>query len=307
MVKKSVFALGWRPLGSSERRWQVRDCVDVAEAARLVAALVRFDGGGRWRVYDMVTVPTEGGSVKLVRRSVVAGRCRPSGRSGDPSAGFRRGSRPVRSLRSRRRLLVARVSVYRVGAVGADPVHVFGGEAHDFDLRHAAWLGWLPLDVVAFAGPGVALAGDTWLTVPLGRSEGPRHVVAGDFVTAQDAAGELIARGECGLTAYTNSPGDVSSDGPLWASSVAVLVADDVAVYVDRLRSAHAALAECVDGAEQERAVLDACQSGPSDDSPVLRRCGRAVRDLQEQQSRLHGLLEAVVRIGVFDPAVALR
>ena len=72
MAKKSVFALGWRPLGSSERRWQVRDCVDVAEAARLVAALARFDGGGRWRVYDMVTVPTEGGSVKLVRRSVVA-------------------------------------------------------------------------------------------------------------------------------------------------------------------------------------------------------------------------------------------
>ena len=72
MVKKSVFALGWRPLGSRERCWQVRECVDVAEAARLVAALARFDGGGRWRVYDMVTVPAEGGSVKLVRRSVVA-------------------------------------------------------------------------------------------------------------------------------------------------------------------------------------------------------------------------------------------
>ena len=72
MVKKSVFSLGWRPLGSPERRWQVRDCVDVAEAARLAAALARFDGGGRWRVYDMVTVPTEGGSVKLVRRDVVA-------------------------------------------------------------------------------------------------------------------------------------------------------------------------------------------------------------------------------------------
>ena len=72
MVKKSVFSLGWRPLGSRERRWQVRDCVDVAEAARLAAALARFDGGGRWRVYDMVTVPTERCSVKLVRRSVVA-------------------------------------------------------------------------------------------------------------------------------------------------------------------------------------------------------------------------------------------
>ena len=73
MVKNSVFALGWRPIGSSKRRWQLQVCVDVAEAARLVAALARFDGGGRWRVYDMVTVRAEaGGSVKLVRRGVVA-------------------------------------------------------------------------------------------------------------------------------------------------------------------------------------------------------------------------------------------
>ena len=133
--------------------------------------------------------------------------------------------------------------------LGADPVHVFGGEAHDFDLRHAVWLGRLPLDLVEFAGPGVALARDSWLTAPSGRSASvPEPVVAGDLVTAQDAAGELIARGECGLTAYTNSSGDVSSDGPLWASSVAVLVADDLAVSVDRLRNAHAVLAECVDG-----------------------------------------------------------
>ena len=65
MVKNSVFALGWRPIGSSKRYWQLQVCVDVAEAARLVAALARFDGGGRWRVYDMVTVRAEaGGSVK---------------------------------------------------------------------------------------------------------------------------------------------------------------------------------------------------------------------------------------------------
>ena len=72
MVNNSVFALGWRPIGSSKRRWQLRDCVDVAEAAGLVAGLARFDGGGRWRVYDMVTVPAGAGAVKLVRRSVVA-------------------------------------------------------------------------------------------------------------------------------------------------------------------------------------------------------------------------------------------
>lgn len=66
----------------------------------------------------------------------------------------------MRSSSSSWRLPVGPVSVYRVGAVGAGPVHVFGREAHDFDLRHAAWLGWLPLELVEFAGPGVALAGD---------------------------------------------------------------------------------------------------------------------------------------------------
>ena len=72
MVKRFPFALGWRPIGSSKRRWQLQDCVDVAEAARLAAGLAKFDGGGRWRVYDMVTVPAEGGSVELVRRRVFA-------------------------------------------------------------------------------------------------------------------------------------------------------------------------------------------------------------------------------------------
>ena len=72
MAERSVFALGWRPIGSSKRRWQLQDCVDVAEAASLAAGLARFDGGGRWRVYDMATVPAEGGSVKLVRQDLVA-------------------------------------------------------------------------------------------------------------------------------------------------------------------------------------------------------------------------------------------
>ena len=72
MAKRAVFTLGWRPIGSRKRRWQLQDCVDVDEAARLAAGLARFDGGGRWRVYDMVAVPAEGGSVKLERRDVVA-------------------------------------------------------------------------------------------------------------------------------------------------------------------------------------------------------------------------------------------
>ena len=72
MVSRSVFVLGWRPIGSSRRRWQLHYCVDVAEATRLAAGLARSDGGGRWRVYDMVTVPAGGGSVALARRQVVA-------------------------------------------------------------------------------------------------------------------------------------------------------------------------------------------------------------------------------------------
>ena len=72
MARKSVFALGWRPIGSSKGRWQLQDCVDVVQAARLAPGLARFDGGGRWRVYAMATVPADGGSVKLVRRNVVA-------------------------------------------------------------------------------------------------------------------------------------------------------------------------------------------------------------------------------------------
>ena len=199
------------------------------------------------------------------------------------------------------------VSVYRVGAVGGDPSYVFGGEARDSDLRDAAWLGWLPLTLVEFAGPGVAVAGDAWLTTPSGGSDLDRAAVAGDVVTAHDAAGELIARRDRGLSAFTDYLRDVSSDGPMWASSVAVLVADDLAAHVGRLRTAHAAWAECVDGVEQERAVLDACQSSPSADSPGQRRCGRAVRDLHHEQRRLHLLLEAAVRIRVFDPAVHCR
>ena len=198
------------------------------------------------------------------------------------------------------------VSVYRVGAVGADPSYFFGGEARDSDLRHAAWLGWLPLTLVEFAGPGVAVTGDTWLTAA-GRPERPCRPVAGDVVSALDAAGELIARRDSGLTVFTNCSGDVVSDGPVWASSLAVLVADDLAAHVDRLRTAYFAVVETLDGVEQERAALDACQSSPAADSPVRRRYGRAVRDLQEEQLRLHVLLEAAVRIGVFDAAGARR
>ena len=68
----AIYTLGWRPIGSSRRSWQLQNCGGVPEAARLAAGLADFDGGGRWRVYGMVLVPAGRGPVKLVRNSVVA-------------------------------------------------------------------------------------------------------------------------------------------------------------------------------------------------------------------------------------------
>ena len=72
MVEKHLFVLGWRPIGSGKRRWQVQPCVDVADAARLVEGLTRGDGGGRWRVYGTESVVGRGGSVRVERRNVLA-------------------------------------------------------------------------------------------------------------------------------------------------------------------------------------------------------------------------------------------
>ena len=95
----------------------------------------------------------------------------------------------------------------------------------DSDLSHAVWLGWLPLTLISFAGLGVAIAGDMWLTPSSGASHPKRGAAApGDVVTAQAAAGELLAGGECGLAAFVRPPADLRSDGSLWASSLVVCV-----------------------------------------------------------------------------------
>ena len=199
------------------------------------------------------------------------------------------------------------VSVYRVGTAGADPSYFFAGELRDSDLCRAAWLGWLPLTLLDFVGPGVALSGDVWLTGSSAAAEGGRGPARGDVVTAQAAAAELIARGQCGLTAFTSFPAALWQDGSLWASSLGVLVADDLVAHIARLRAAHAAFlasVDGVDGVEREWALLDACKGSPTGDSPEQRRFGRALLDLQAVQVRLCRFLEAVVRIGAFDPAV---
>ena len=81
MVAKHLFVLGWRPIGSSKRRWQVHACVDAGEAARLVAGLARGDGGGRWRVYGTESVVGRDGSVRVERRGLLhEGVVRPTAR-----------------------------------------------------------------------------------------------------------------------------------------------------------------------------------------------------------------------------------
>ncbi len=200
------------------------------------------------------------------------------------------------------------VSVYRVGADGADgSSYSFGGEVPDADLPCAVWLGWLPLALPDFEAPGVALAEDAWLSMPQAASGGERSPAVDSVVTAAEAAAELAARGACNLTAFTSSPADLPSDGVLSASSLALLVADDLEALIAGLRDSHAAVLDAGDDVDEEVATLDACQAGAGGDSPARRRYGLALRDLREDRLRLHRLLEAVVRIGTFDPAAASR
>ncbi len=194
------------------------------------------------------------------------------------------------------------VSVYRVVAERGEPAHVFGGGACDLDPGRAAWLGWLPLEIVDWVGPDVAVAGDRWLTGPAGRSKsGP--VVPGDVVTVDDAAGELAARRGCGLAAFTDRPAVVPAAGRFRAQSVAVAVADDLAARVAGLRAAHDAWIASLGAADEESRLFDACGYGPAGDSPAGRGCARTLRDLEEARLRLHVLLDAAVRVGIFHPA----
>ena len=152
-----------------------------------------------------------------------------------------------------------------------------------------------------WAGPDIALVGDRWLTRPPGRS-GP--VVPGDVVAVDDAAGELLARRGCGLAAFTDRPADVPAAGRFYALSVAVAVADDLAARVAGLRDAHDAWIASLGTAAEESWLFDACGYGPAGDSPAGRGCARSLRDLEEARFRLSELLDAAVRLGIFEPAV---
>ena len=198
------------------------------------------------------------------------------------------------------------VSGYRVCAVGADPSHMFGSEARDSDLPRAAWHGRFPLTLVEFARPGVARVADAVLAMQSARPDSLCSAVTGDAVLAHDVAGQLTARGARGLTAFTNRPGDGSS-ARLPPASVALFVGDDFAAYVDWLRVVSPAVVDGVDRVGHRRVVLHASQSSPSGDLPVKQRCGLAVGIRMRSDFVFSGLLEAPLRIGHFDPAVARR
>ena len=160
------------------------------------------------------------------------------------------------------------------------------------------------MTTVDFAGPDLAVADDQWLTAHPGRSEGGR-VRPGDLVSAIDAARELLARRASGLAAYTQRPGDVAVGGRLWASSVAVSVADDLSAQLNRLRAVHETLVECLGEVDREREIRGGGQCATPSDSLVRQRYARVVRDLEEHHIRVHLVLEAALRIGVFSPAAA--
>ena len=67
-----VFAVGWRPVGSAERRWTMRVCAGPAEAAAVAAGLARSDGGGRWRVYGTRAAPAAAGPPGIERAELLA-------------------------------------------------------------------------------------------------------------------------------------------------------------------------------------------------------------------------------------------
>ena len=62
----ALYTVGWRVRGRP-RRWLVNHFGSLAEAVRVARGNVRFDGGGRWRVYGMRLEVLPTGSAQSVR------------------------------------------------------------------------------------------------------------------------------------------------------------------------------------------------------------------------------------------------
>jgi hypothetical protein len=67
----SLYTLGWRVRGRP-RRWLVNYFASLDEAVRVARGNVRFDGGGRWRVYGMRLETLADGSAQSVRDRLLA-------------------------------------------------------------------------------------------------------------------------------------------------------------------------------------------------------------------------------------------
>ena len=65
-----LYAVGWRAVGRP-RQWVMAVYTSVEAAAEACRGYVRFDGGGRWRVYGTKLV-SAGGTVKVVRDLVLS-------------------------------------------------------------------------------------------------------------------------------------------------------------------------------------------------------------------------------------------
>ena len=197
------------------------------------------------------------------------------------------------------------VSVFRLDAARAGPAYVFRAGVRAADPRRASWLGWLPLTLVDWAGPDIAEVGDGWLTGPADGSES-RPAVPGDVITVDDAAGELLARRGCGLGAFTARCPDPPDDVRVFPLSVAASVGDDLVEHVAWVRAAREVWLESLAAARGSR-TGGGRPCGAPGDSAVRRRSARALCALRKHHARLGVLLEAVGRIGVFDPESARR
>ena len=80
-----LYAVGWRAVGRP-RQWVMAVYSSVEAAAEACRGYVRFDGGGRWRVYGTKLV-SAGETVKVVRDLVLAAGFEP------PAVPVRRGIR----------------------------------------------------------------------------------------------------------------------------------------------------------------------------------------------------------------------
>ena len=77
----TLYAIGWQAHGAP-RRWQWTELETARQAAEIARANVRFDGGGRWRVYE-TPLESSGGRARTVRGRLLAEGVEPMAR--DPS------------------------------------------------------------------------------------------------------------------------------------------------------------------------------------------------------------------------------